>query len=167
MLESPFSPGAGTSPPVLAGREDLLADAEALMTRAAHFGRAVSPLVWTGVCGVGKTVALLEVRRRAEEQGFVVAHVTANPTGGLPGRVAEAVAGALAVANVQRRGSTWDRLTERLSAFNIQISVAGVVSVTTDVAAAPVPSRTRLRTCFGPWSRTRPSRSRKQAGLGC
>lgn len=84
MLESPFSPGAGTSPPVLAGREELLADAEALLTRAAHFGRAVSPLVWTGVRGVGKTVALLEVRRRAEERDFVVAHVTADPAGGLP-----------------------------------------------------------------------------------
>ena len=142
MLESPFNPGAGTRPPVLAGRDALLADAEALLTGAVHFGRAVSPLVWTGVRGVGKTAALLDVRRRAEESGFAVAHVTADPGGGLPGRVAEAIAGALAAAGITRRGSGWDRLTERLSAFNIQVSVAGVVRVSTDLAAAATLPRT-------------------------
>lgn len=99
MLESPFNPGAGTTPPVLAGREALLADAEALLTGAVHFGRAVSPLVWTGVRGVGKTAALLDVRRRAEESGFVVAHVTADPKDMFRSLVSEA---ALEIAEAGR-----------------------------------------------------------------
>lgn len=56
--------------------------------------------------------------------------------------MAEAVAGALAAADVNCRGSAWDRLTERLSAFNVKISLAGVVSVSTDLSTAATPSRT-------------------------
>ena len=55
--------------------------------------------------------------------------------------MAEAIAGALAAAKVARRGTGWERLTERLSAFNVAISVAGVVSVSTDLSV-PTPSRT-------------------------
>lgn len=62
---------------------------------------------------MGKTVTLLKVRRRAEERGFVVAHVTADPNGGLPGRLAESVAGALAAADVHRRGAGWAHLPRR------------------------------------------------------
>lgn len=148
MLPSPFNPGAGTAPPVLAGRDDLLADADELLTRAAHFGRAASPLVWTGVRGVGKTVTLLEARARAEDRGFVTAHVTADRSGALPNRLAEAIAGALAAADVARRGSAWERLAERLSAFNVQISVAGVVTVGTVVEnakSAPTTTQDMLR----------------------
>ncbi|MGQ0466114.1 MAG: AAA family ATPase [Sporichthyaceae bacterium] len=134
MLPSPFNPGAGTSPPVLAGREDLLADADELLTRASHFGRAAGPLIWTGVRGVGKTVTLVEARRRAEQRRFVSAHVTADRAGGLSRRLAEATAGALAAADVARRGSGWERLAERLSAFNVQVSFAGVVTVGAELA---------------------------------
>lgn len=148
MLPSPYNPGAGTMPPVLAGRDDLLADAEELLTRAAHFGRASSPLVWTGVRGVGKTVTLAEARQRAEGRGFVVANVTADRAGGLPARLAEAIGSALAAAGVTRRGRGWERLAERLAAFGVQISVGGVVTlgVTTEPArAAPATSQDMLR----------------------
>ena len=123
-------------PPLLAGREEVLRDVEDLLTRAVHFRRGSSPLVWTGVRGVGKTVTLIEARSRAQGLQFLTAHVTADRSGGLPHRLAEAVGGALAHADVDRRGRRWDRLTERLAAFSVEVSVAGVVKVAGSPKAA-------------------------------
>jgi hypothetical protein len=117
-------------PPLLAGRDEVLRDVEDLLTRAVHFRRGSSPLVWTGVRGVGKTVTLVEARTRAENLEFVTAHVTADRSGDLPHRLAGAIGGALANAEVNRAGRRWAKFTDRLAAFNIEISLAGVVKVT-------------------------------------
>ena len=131
MIFSPYTPGAGATPPALAGRDDLLAEAEAVLARAAHFAAPGSaPLVWTGVRGVGKTVALGELRRRAR-RSFATVHVTADREGHLAPRLAEAVAATLADEQVDRSGRRWARLAERLAAFDISVSVAGVLTVGT------------------------------------
>ncbi|MBA3744548.1 hypothetical protein [Sporichthya sp.] len=107
MLPSPYSPGAGTMPPFLAGRDGVLRDVEDLLTRAEHFRRGSGPLVWTGVRGVGKTVTLVEARTRAGRLGFLAAHVTADRSGDLPHRLAAAIGGALANADINRAGRRW------------------------------------------------------------
>jgi len=98
VLPSPYNPGAGAAPPVLAGREDILGDLDELITRASHFGRGGGPLIWTGVRGVGKTVAMSEARTRAARRDFRTAHLTADRSAGLASRIAEALATMLACA---------------------------------------------------------------------
>ena len=61
---NPFSPGAGSRPPELVGRDDILAQADVLLGRV-RAGRAEKSLLLTGLRGVGKTVLLNEIEHRA------------------------------------------------------------------------------------------------------
>ncbi|MDR3229024.1 MAG: ATP-binding protein [Puniceicoccales bacterium] len=68
-LTNPFSPGAGTPPPELAGRQQILDDARVLLARV-KAGRSEKSLVLTGLRGVGKTVLLNTVASMAEADGY-------------------------------------------------------------------------------------------------
>jgi hypothetical protein len=65
---NPFAPGAGNRPPQLAGRDELLNRAEIIIRRikAGHVERS---LLLAGLRGVGKTVLLVEIMRRARAAG--------------------------------------------------------------------------------------------------
>jgi len=75
--KNPFSPGAGTPPPELAGREDILSDALIALERVKN-GRSEKGLMLVGLRGVGKTVLLGEIQRIAEEKNYRVAFVEAH-----------------------------------------------------------------------------------------
>lgn len=47
-------------------------------------GRPGAPIVWTGVRGVGKTIARLEARRLARDRKFVTVDVTRSARPGWP-----------------------------------------------------------------------------------
>jgi len=66
---NPFSPGAGSPPPELAGREQILEQARILFGRVLR-GRAEKSLLLTGLRGVGKTVLLNEMERISQNQGY-------------------------------------------------------------------------------------------------
>lgn len=74
--KNPFSPGAGTPPPELAGREAILEDAQVALTRVKD-GRAEKSLMLVGLRGTGKTVLLGEIQRRAEDTGYKVVFIEA------------------------------------------------------------------------------------------
>ncbi len=63
-IYNPFSPGAGAPPPELVGRESILEEADILLGRIKN-RRSVQSFVLTGLRGVGKTVLLSEIKRRA------------------------------------------------------------------------------------------------------
>ncbi len=63
-IYNPFSPGAGAPPPELVGRESILEEADILLGRIKN-RRPVQSFVLTGLRGVGKTVLLSEIKRRA------------------------------------------------------------------------------------------------------
>ena len=67
-LPNPFRPGNGVPPPYLAGRDDVLADAEdwLLEDPPLHANWAL-----TGLRGTGKTVLLGEIAVRAERAGWI------------------------------------------------------------------------------------------------
>jgi hypothetical protein len=67
-LENPYTPGAGTPPPELAGRDLILNQAEILL----------------GLRGVGKTVLLNRINQMAESEGCHTAIFEANPDNSLP-----------------------------------------------------------------------------------
>src|SRR4051812_38716895 len=68
-IGNPFSPGAGSPPPELAGRDEILEQARVLFGRVLA-GRAEKSLLLTGLRGVGKTVLLNETERIAQGAGF-------------------------------------------------------------------------------------------------
>ncbi len=68
-LLNPFSPGAGTPPPELAGRDELLREAEVALARI-KAGRAAKSFFLIGLRGVGKTVLLNRMQQLAENAGF-------------------------------------------------------------------------------------------------
>ncbi len=68
-IRNPFSPGAGSPPPELAGRSTVLEQAEVLLGRVLA-RRSEKSLLLTGLRGVGKTVLLNEIERRAKNSGY-------------------------------------------------------------------------------------------------
>lgn len=68
-IKNPFSPGAGSPPPELAGRDGILEQARVLLGRV-KAGRPEKSLLLTGLRGVGKTVLLNEMERMAQRDGF-------------------------------------------------------------------------------------------------
>lgn len=79
--QNPFSPGAGSPPPELAGRTELLTQAGILLARIKG-GRYEQGMLLVGLRGVGKTVLLNRVREMAAAQDYNVAmiEVTENRT---------------------------------------------------------------------------------------
>ena len=65
---NPYAPGAGTPPPELAGRDDILDEARLTIQRNKS-GRSARSFMFVGLRGVGKTVLLNEVQSIAAEEG--------------------------------------------------------------------------------------------------
>ena len=68
-INNPFSPGAGSPPPELAGRDGVLEQARVLFGRVLA-KRPEKSLLLTGLRGVGKTVLLNEIERMALAAGY-------------------------------------------------------------------------------------------------
>lgn len=69
-VRNPFAPGAGTPPPELTGRDDILETARVALARIA-LGRSSKSLLLVGLRGVGKTVLLNRIRQIADGEGYV------------------------------------------------------------------------------------------------
>ncbi len=89
-IRNPYSPGAGTPPPFLAGRDELQ-HAFTTLIRRAQIGNPVQPLVLSGLRGVGKTVLLLRWRSLAEDAGWASAHIEARSGSDLRQQLGEAI----------------------------------------------------------------------------
>jgi hypothetical protein len=76
-LYNPFSPGAGTPPPELAGRKDIT-DGALLALERIKRGRSEKSLMLVGLRGVGKTVLLNRISNIAENHGYKVAMIEAH-----------------------------------------------------------------------------------------
>ena len=76
-IRNPFSPGAGSPPPELVGRDPVLSQARILLGRVAA-GRPEKSLLLTGLRGVGKTVLLNEIERMAVATGYRTVSVEAT-----------------------------------------------------------------------------------------
>lgn len=74
---NPFNPGAGVSPPELAGRSEVLGQAITALERTKR-GRHAKSLMILGLRGVGKTVLLNEIRKEAEGRGYLVEQIEAR-----------------------------------------------------------------------------------------
>ena len=76
-VRNPFAPGAGTPPPELAGREDVIGAAQIALSRL-KVGKPTTSVIMVGLRGVGKTVLLVELERMAEADGYRTLFIEAH-----------------------------------------------------------------------------------------
>jgi len=76
-IRNPFSPGAGSPPPELAGRDSILELGSVLFDRVKQ-KRAEKSVLMTGLRGVGKTVLLNEMERMALQAGYQTIFIEAR-----------------------------------------------------------------------------------------
>lgn len=82
-LTNPYSPGAGTPPPELAGRDSILEAARISLGRIKS-GRPSKSQILVGLRGVGKTVLLNRIREIAEDNSYKAVLVEAHESKRLP-----------------------------------------------------------------------------------
>ena len=75
-MENPFSPGAGSPPPELAGRDCIIQDASVALGRVIA-GRSSQSQILLGLQGTGKTVLLNRIESIAEERNCLTSFVEA------------------------------------------------------------------------------------------
>jgi hypothetical protein len=75
-VRNPFAPGAGSQPPELAGRDDLVRDAEIALQRVLQ-GKHSQSLMLLGLRGVGKTVLLNRIEELASQHRHVTSFIEA------------------------------------------------------------------------------------------
>lgn len=127
MQANPFKPTAGKMPPILVGREDVIADfCEGLANGAGAPGRL---MLVSGQRGFGKTVLLTEFARIADAQGWVTIRETAAQ--GMCDRIVQSLAGH----------------TPHLSDLSVEptVSVAGIAAGNLGRATLSLPSSLDIR----------------------
>lgn len=75
-VRNPFAPGAGSQPPELAGRDEIIEKAEIAIKRVLH-GRQDKAQILLGLRGVGKTVLLNKIEQVAAENRHVTSFIEA------------------------------------------------------------------------------------------
>ena len=89
-VENPYTPGAGTQPPELAGRDDLRGKVDIALQRI-RANRPSKSVLMLGLRGVGKTVLLDRIRDDAEKLGIHTLRIEAPEDRSLPGLLAPAL----------------------------------------------------------------------------
>ena len=103
---NPYSPGAGTPPPELAGRDDLRERARISMARIRQ-GKSAKSIMMVGLRGVGKTVLLETIRSQAESQHFCALHIEASEARPLPALLVPQLRVALLKLSRMERAKDW------------------------------------------------------------
>jgi hypothetical protein len=80
---NPFAPGAGSQPPELAGRDQILESANIALDRILN-RRPSKSLILVGLRGVGKTVLLNRIWEKANTDGYKAVLIEANEDKPLP-----------------------------------------------------------------------------------
>lgn len=86
-VANPFAPGAGSQPPALTGRDELLDSVRIALERIRR-GRSTKSVLMVGLRGVGKTVLLDRMRSGAEGAGIQTLRIEAPENRSLPAMLA-------------------------------------------------------------------------------
>jgi hypothetical protein len=86
-VRNPYAPGAGTRPPELAGRDELLETVRVALERL-RLGLPTKSVLMVGLRGVGKTVLLDAMRDAAEATGIHTVRIEAPENRSLPALLA-------------------------------------------------------------------------------
>jgi hypothetical protein len=122
-LINPFSPGAGSPPPELAGRMPVIEYAETALHRLAQ-GRHSKSMILVGLRGVGKTVILNRIHLAAEEAGYQASFIEAREGKSLAELLLPALRQVLYALNLRENMS--DKTRRALRALRSFLSSLGV-----------------------------------------
>jgi hypothetical protein len=113
-IRNPYSPGAGTQPPELAGRDKLREQVRIAIARIRR-GNPAKSILMVGLRGVGKTVLLERMRLDAEREGVHTLRIEAPENRSLPALLAPQLR--LALLNISRVQAAKDLATRSLRAL--------------------------------------------------
>jgi AAA ATPase domain len=116
-IRNPFAPGAGTRPPELAGREELLETVRIALERT-RLRRPSKSVLMVGLRGVGKTVLLDRMKDDAEEAGIHTLRIEAPEGRSLPAILAPALRQALLrLSRIEQARALAQRALRALAGF--------------------------------------------------
>jgi hypothetical protein len=114
QVRNPFAPGAGTPPPELAGRDELLETVRVAIART-RIGRATKSVLMVGLRGVGKTVLLDRMCDDAVAAGVETIRLEAPENRSLPALLAPQLR--IALLRLSRQSRAADLATRGLRAL--------------------------------------------------
>ena len=116
-IRNPYSPGAGTPPVELSGRNELREKVHIAIERI-KLGRASKSILIIGLRGVGKTVLLDHIRNRAENDGHYTIRIEAPEQRSLPGILAPQLRQALIkLSRIEKAKNLATRALRALAGF--------------------------------------------------
>lgn len=116
-LRNPYRPGAGTQPPELAGRQDVMETVRIALERV-RLGRPDKSVLLVGLRGVGKTVLLNRMRQDAQARGILALRVEAPENRSLPSILAPQLYQALLRLSKRDAAKEWaQRALRALAGF--------------------------------------------------
>ncbi|MDX2378701.1 MAG: ATP-binding protein [Acidimicrobiia bacterium] len=130
-IRNPYSPGAGSRPPALVGREAEI-DAFDIALQRMAIGRSAKSMLLTGLRGVGKTVLLDEFGLAASNSAWIHESLEANDEMDFPRAMGTlARKAALRVSVGQRAGERFRRALGVIKSFQVTWNIpdAGSVAV--------------------------------------
>jgi len=137
---NPYSPGAGSRPPALVGRDEQIDDMSVALQRLLLGSNARSQIL-TGLRGVGKTVMLVEFQELAEAHGYFHAHIEVTEDGVLAPDLAAALRRILLAMDAKKRaGDTLRRAFGVLKAFSLRIPDGTELSIDVEAISGPADS---------------------------
>src|SRR3954469_18889355 len=137
---NPYSPGAGTRPPALVGRDGEI-DAMDVALQRLRRGRDGRSQMLTGLRGVGKTVMLNEFEQVAGGRGYFHEHVEVGEDGDLTPRLAAAFRRILLSMEARKRiGQRIRRALGVLKAFSVRLPDGLELSIDVDAVTGPADS---------------------------
>lgn len=136
-VRNPYSPGAGSRPPALVGREREIEAMDVALQRLLQ-GRDARSQLLIGLRGVGKTVLLNEFELLGGGRGFFHEHLEVNEDGLLATSLVAAFRRCLLAMDAKRRiGERVRRALGILKAFSLRF---GSTEISIDVDPVPGPA---------------------------
>lgn len=116
-ITNPYTPGAGTPPPQMAGR-DAIREKLRICFERLKIGNPAKSVILVGLRGVGKTVLLDQVRADAESAGACTVRIEAQENQSLPSLLAPALrTSLLRLSNFESAKHLASRALQALAGF--------------------------------------------------
>ena len=138
-FENPFRPGAGTPPPALVGRDELIEKYSVALRRtlAGRPGKSVMPI---GLRGVGKTVLLNRFHKMAQDEGLTVGFIEAPESGDFKRLLATRLRSTLLALDDGPVSRAVKRALGTLKSFTYNLPDGGAISLNVDAIAGSADS---------------------------
>lgn len=138
-FENPFRPGAGTPPPALVGRDELIEKYSVALRRtlAGRPGKSVMPI---GLRGAGKTVLLNRFHKMAQDEGLTVGFIEAPESGDFKRLLATRLRSTLLELDEGPVSRAVKRALGTLKSFTYSLPDGGAISLNVDAIAGSADS---------------------------